>query len=649
VGGAAKTRSVLAARNTSASAVAPWWEVPGVVLRPLAGRVVATDGTAIAGATVQLYGWGAQVSGVPEATLTTDATGAFRFSSPRNATIYRLVATAPGFAGQTGMADPRAPAHEQDPERVVIALEQCAATVEGFVTDSGGGPIMGASVSTASDSPFIGPATTTNAEGRYSLCLASEDSTLIVGADGYEHVMRSVDAHGRQRVDVALAPGGVLSGRVIDAESGDPVANAQVFVASKLAAPRPTLSAADGTFEIDGIAGDTVNLNVWAAHHVYPEVFSISVIAGQRRDGIEIKLAPGLVVRGIVRANGKPLAYASIRFDSPTRFGPMTALRSISGPDGQFVAINVARCDGVTVRVDGAEVKSPSVIDTRQLAGDLVIEVHEQPLVRGRVVRHGVPVAGAKVVVTAARGSRTPSVPQTRTDAAGAFELPAPPGAFALTAQSKATGSATSRATIVANAAEPVVLDLDAGAVIEGRVLDQRGAPMAGFEVSTRGVAARGGPLPDAPGAPSGFVGSAADGRTTTDAEGRFAIDQLAPGDYELVVAVGRNAPPLAWVGEPSRSIALVSGDARVRDVRLVVAVERTTIAGTLVDLAGAPVTDALVRASGASTRSDADGRFALQLVGPGPFTLEALVGGQRLARRDVDAGAHDVTLRLER
>jgi hypothetical protein len=72
-------------------------------------------------------------------------------------------------------------------------------------------------------------------------------------------------------------------------------------------------------------------------------------------------------------------------------------------------------------------------------------------------------------------------------------------------------------------------------------------------------------------------------------------------------------------------------------------------IAGMLVDAAGTPVPDALVRAAGASARSDADGHFALQVVGRGPFALEALVGGQRLARRDVVAGARDVTVRLER
>jgi hypothetical protein len=317
----------------------------------------------------------------------------------------------------------------------------------------------------------------------------------------------------------------------------------------------------------------------------------------------------------------------------------MTALRSISGPDGRFVAVNVARAEGVTVRVDGAEVVSPAAIDTRLLAGELAIDVREQPVVRGRVVRHGVPIAGAMVTVTTERSSRMPSTPQAWTDSAGAFELPAPRGVFELTAQSKAVGSATSRATIITDPAEAVVLDLDAGAVIEGRVVDQRGAPLPGLVVSTteRGSGPQGGAV------------STASGRSTTDAAGRFAIDQLAPGEYRVAVAASRDAPPLAWIGTPPPSIALATGDAHVGEVRLVVAAEPTTIAGTLVDPAGAPVPDALVRAAGASTRSDAEGHFALQLVGHGPFMLEALVGGQRLAHRDVIAGARDVTLRLER
>lgn len=618
--------SARAAPSVAAAGTAPWWDVPGVVLHPLAGRVVTTDGAAIAGATVQLFGWGAQVSGVPEATLVTDATGAFRFASPRNATIYRLVAAAPGFAGLTASADPRAPAHEQDPGHVVIALERCAATAEGFITDSSGGPIAGATVRVGSGAVAIGPMTTSGADGHYALCLAREDAKLAIGADGYEHVMRAVDATGRQRVDVALAPEAVLSGRVVDAETGEPVANAQVFVAGQLAMPRHVLSAGDGSFELDGVAGDAVNLNVWAADHVLAEPISVAAVAGQRREGIEVRMVPGVIVRGIVRANGKPLAGASIRFDSPTRFGPMTALRSISGPDGRFVAVNVARTDSATVRVDGAEVLAPSAIDTRAYADELAIEVREQPVVRGRVMRRGVPIGGATVVMTTERSSRVPSTPQTRSDADGWFELPAPGRAFELTAESKVTGSATSRATRVEDVRRAVELDLDAGGAIEGRVVDQHGTPVAGFVVAASGAHA------------------------TTDADGRFSIDQLAAGQYQLAVAVARDAPPVAWVGGAPRSVVLASGDARIRDVRLVVIVEPSTIAGTLVDLAGAPVPDAVVRAAGATTRSDGEGRFVLRVVGPGPFTIDALVGGNRVAHRDAIAGgARDVSLRLER
>ncbi len=520
-----------------ASASRPWWDVPGVVLRPLAGTVITADGAPIAGAIIQLYGWGAQVTGVPEATLVTDEAGAFRFASPRNATIYRIVTTARGFAGTTAMADPRAPRHEQDPERIAIVLERCGATVEGTVMDSVGGPIVGASVSAGTGENPFDAATQTGADGHYALCVESEASRLHVGADGYEHVIRAIDARGIQRVDVELAPGASVSGRIVDDETGEPVANAQVFVASRLASLRQALSAADGTFEIEGIAADLVWLNVWSADHVLPRAISFEAIASRRSTPIEVRMAAGTSVGGTVRANGRPVPGASIRFDSPTPLGPMTSMRAVAGPDGRFLAINVARIEGVTVRVDGAEVASPSVIDTRALIGDLAIDVREGPVLRGHVMRHGAPVAGATVTVAVPRSSRATATNHTRTDASGGFELPAPAQpTFEVTAQSAATGSATARPTRVVTGTD-VDLELDAAAVIEGRVVGEDGAPLTGVVVA------------------------AGDARLAISAvDGAFRIAQLAGGEYVLRVAASIESASLAWAGAPPSCAPVMRG-----------------------------------------------------------------------------------------
>lgn len=454
----------------TADSAKPWWEVDGVERHPLVGRVISPEGTPIAGARVEIYGWSTAVSGVPEATRNTDARGQFRFPSPRDATIYRVVASVYGYAGRTVFVDPRAPANEQSPDDITIVLGRCIATAEGIVTDRGGEPIGGATISVASGVDGFGrPSTTTTSSGDYSICLARGDEQLVVGARGYEHVAIPVTTAGRERVDVVLAPGGTVVGRVVDAETGAGVPNAQVFVGSKPGTRRYGLSDADGNFEISDVAAGRLGVNAWTADHWFPTPAEVEVVEGLRTEPITLRLPPGTSIRGIVRAEGRPVGGAVVRFVAKTSFFPTSfpasSLRAIAGSDGRFVAIGVARDAEVRVHVDGAVVDAPVTIDTRGGSDDLVIDVHPLPAIRGHVTRHGQPVADAQVRLTggspAAMGYATNT---TTTDGAGRFVLPSPlPGTYKLRASSLADDGGISHSVdVVVPSDEVVVVELDA-------------------------------------------------------------------------------------------------------------------------------------------------------------------------------------------
>ncbi|HEV7554568.1 MAG TPA: carboxypeptidase regulatory-like domain-containing protein, partial [Kofleriaceae bacterium] len=276
----------------------------GRTLHPIAGRVITTDGSPIAGATVALYGWSAVVASTPEATLVTDATGTFRLPAPHDATVYRIVATAQGRAGRAVNADPRGTVHA-DSERIIIVLPACSSTVEGVVTDSGAGPIAGAVVTQAKRDVAIGASATTSRDGHYEMCLAPESEVLEVGADGYEHVTVPVAPHDRQHVDVTLAPGADLVGRIVDADTGAGVANAQVFASGRMlygygAAPRQSLTDADGSFALTGLSAGELLLNVWSGDHVLLEPIQIAAVAGRHVGPIVVTMRAAATLRGVV-------------------------------------------------------------------------------------------------------------------------------------------------------------------------------------------------------------------------------------------------------------------------------------------------------------------------------------------------------------
>ena len=156
-------------------------------------------------------------------------------------------------------------------------------------------------------------------------------------------------------------------------------------------------------------------------------------------------------------------------------------------------------------------------------------------------------------------------------------------------------------------------------AFVHGRVVDENDAPVAGAEVTLRRaqpsdamaaairIAQQGGEEPDGPGA-------------TSDAEGRFELEDLAVGRYDLEVRAGGFAPakvPGVRVGE---------GGGRV-DLGTVVLAPGASIAGRVADpdgraIAGAEVTvhpgrDGLMALSAGfgprgRVETDADGRFAV-------------------------------------
>ncbi len=251
----------------------------------------------------------------------------------------------------------------------------------------------------------------------------------------------------------------------------------------------------------------------------------------------------------------------------------------------------------------GAAADEPAAGDAPSMPADL------QPI-HVRVLAQGRPVAGARVAVYA-QGPGEQEVDalaaaETGQDGAASFSVAADRPLFLFT---HARGYAQEVRSLEGIGAEPFLVDLAPGHVLEGRVeVRGTGAPVGGASVYVHPRVAR----PILAGLEPPFDEIAA------GADGRFRVEDLAAGTYELSASAdGRHSEEIQ-IEIPSRGEALL-------EVEELVAVE-----GLVLDVSGLPAVGATVAASESwssrSATTDSSGAFQLFLR-PGSHRLSAALG----------------------
>ncbi len=231
----------------------------------------------------------------------------------------------------------------------------------------------------------------------------------------------------------------------------------------------------------------------------------------------------------------------------------------------------------------------------------------------------------------------------TSTDAEGGYSLEhLAPGEVTLLAEARRTrGYPRASTTLTAQSGEVVPWSptLSTGLVIRGRAEDESGNPISGWHVSAR-------PLEDVQDHPNSV---------STDAQGHFEIRGCADGPHE----VNLSAPHL------SNGPSVTRDSVRPSDGDLVLVVTNesrasASVTGRILDAEGNPLALAEVSAShrdrdsSSDATTDADGRFRVDSLIPGPHlvsvriseTTEALLGRVDLAADEV----HDMgTMTIEK
>jgi carboxypeptidase family protein len=200
---------------------------------------------------------------------------------------------------------------------------------------------------------------------------------------------------------------------------------------------------------------------------------------------------------------------------------------------------------------------------------------------------------------------------------------------------------ASSSITLAEGAMAEANVALTRGGVIYGRVLDQFGEPLAGTRVQAlRSRTVQGQRRVQSVGAPD-----------QTDDTGAFRIYGLPPGDYYVIAAAGfgeqvKRDPPTYFPGTPNfaaaQTITLTAGLEAAADFQ-VGNVRNARVTGIVINSSGSPMPAMVnlnsenistgptvdgVSAAAMQVHADAgpDGRFTLENVPPGPYTLSVLL-----------------------
>lgn len=614
-----------------------WFGQRGAPVRRIAGRVTAA-GAPLEGATVELGSALSDAGVLPVLTRRTGSDGAFDFGAQPPA-AYSLAASAQQHSPAVTEVDTRNPTAAA--ERVELRLGGCAAALFGHVDDSSGGPIAQARICDAW--PRASACVVSDDSGAYEACLDPGERTVAIAARGYGAVVERVTFTSRRvRRDFALTPEATIVGRVVRADSGAPVAGAEVRAVGvdqwtpRWSAPHSTVTNGEGRFTLAGLAAGRHRLSAAAAGLASSQWLELSVQPGRIGNEIVLPLLATARVSGTVTDGHDAVAGATVAVQSPLPGDAVTQA------DGSFVLDNVPR------GTQPLQVAPYSVRDPRAILVDgpevtnVRITVELMASIAGTITRSGKPVAGA--LVYSGRGEAVSADGEGRYVVRGL-----PPGKYYVSADDKPAGAFGAAPDVTVAAGEQrtgVDIDLRHGGTIAGTIVEANGAPAGGLFVRFEALHRIDG------------------GEDVTAPDGSFRVGTLiGDDDYRPYV---RPAPLSNQRFEAAHGVLptvhVADGASHVDGVQLVIERAHQKIAGAVTDGDGQPLPDVRVSAwrsdSGeapmfwgdrAAAITGADGRFILGDLDGGRYTLDARGGdGSEATVENVGAGTSGVVVALQ-
>ncbi len=318
-----------------------------VVLEPavqVSGRVMAAGGP-VDGAEVSLAqrrgeSLESEVLGGGIWTAASDEHGAFTLTDVAPGR-FDLSAFARGFVPSPALELEVEEGRDLDGLEVVLKL---GATLEGWVTEPGGGPVEGAEISAGR------PSAISDGEGRYRLeGLPAGPLTVRVEHPGYNRLEQEIEVEpGSQRADFELAGGYPVTGRVVD-EDDLPVADVRVEL--RRDGPRDLrryrgATGAGGRFRWPRVADGDYHLEAAKAGYVVTRRAGGVKVAGEPVVDVELVLQRGATVAGrVLGLELDDLARLEVRAESDD----LPPVRGTVSFDGEYQVVDLQPGDWLVV------------------------------------------------------------------------------------------------------------------------------------------------------------------------------------------------------------------------------------------------------------------------------------------------------------
>jgi len=638
-------------------------------------EVKSADGAPVAGALV--------VTGVQDHPLgITGADGSLRVAVPAPDTLRAEILAPDGRRadGDVGAAQ-KDPKKKEEPRRFTLPR---LVPLSGRLID--GETRKGITGGWVYRTENVWSAVASDATGAYTLYVPEGRGVQITaGATGYMPP-DAVSARGEGPdgigPTIALLPAAAIEGKVLDA-AGAPVASATLKLEEKRAGgnrimiragapPEPSATTSSrGIFRLSGVnPSKAYDLTARAEGLASASTEILDLTARKVVRGVSLVLEEGLRVTGrALDTSGKPIRDVEVTVRSAQKPG-RSGVIVLGGPqekppvaytddEGRFAARGLsAGAYELALRRTGFARKVLPPVEVKPgpdpaTVGDVVLDPGER--VQGRVIDpQGRPIEGVAVAVEEADQNPMmtmggPRLGATRTESDGVtgpdgwFTVPDLRRGQALGLALSRTGYlATREAGVTPPTVEPLQVTMYPSSKIKGVVLDDRGAPIPGADITLQRSKTGGGG-----GAIFKFISRE---NATSDDGGQFVFDGVEPGTVSL------SAKASGWQEAKREALEVPRGD-DLTGVEMRLA-PGAVIVGRVLTPDGRPAVGAevgivsdqpeMVRFSG--TPTDGDGRFRLEGVAPGRASVEASHERYVRAVRDVDAkpGVNTVELQLE-
>lgn len=520
------------------------------------GRVVrGGDRLGVGGAIVLLQPSGSVVGRGQRHVVRADDSGAWQAADLAPG-VYTLSATAAGMEPRLRQRIVLEPG--RDHSDLDLELTPGGMAVQGQIRDAAGGVVAGADVVAVTIDNATSPdprvyATQADKQGRYSLSLIAGKYGIEASRSDYAATARVVHVGDAPREEsFALVPGGVIEGVVRNRDDGRPVPRARVGGGLSSApvfmgASRVSAHADDeGRFRLEGLRAGMVELRAQGESQGSLTPTFVPMGVGEEVSGVEVLVSPTFRISGYVVESGNetrgiPGVHVSVQSFSRDVFAS-ARVSDPSDAEGYFEVRGVR--PGRYLTVPMAEGWLPSLHFTNvgdEDVTDLLLTLQAGAMIEGRVDPPSVvriralaqmpeeEDAGIGVIFGVMRAMWS-TFGTVRSDPDGRFTLgPVTPGRYRLEAGAVGRRAGHVDVEVGLDGLAEVALPLLDDPRVVGRVVDEDGDPVAEVGVVLARVRREGDPL-------RMTMSTAEPHEDRTDAEGRFELRGVTPGQYQATV-----------------------------------------------------------------------------------------------------------------